>query len=317
MSNRIVIAFGGNAILQAKQKGTVEEQRANVNTACQAVADLIEAGYEVIVTHGNGPQVGAVLLQNDIAKEQVPPMPLDMCGAATQGQIGYMIQQSLTNILAERKISRPVVSLVTQVLVAEDDPAFKNPTKPIGSFYTAEEADHFRTTKQWTMKEDQARGGWRRVVPSPDPIRIVERSAVRALLDAGAIVVASGGGGIPVVEQRGKLVGVEAVIDKDLAGERLAKDVAADILMILTDVPQAAIHYNTPEQVNLGAIGLAEAKQYYAQGHFKSGSMGPKMLAALRFVEHGGQCSVITSLAMAGQAIGGQAGTIIKIASRH
>ncbi|MBT9176168.1 MAG: Carbamate kinase 2 [Firmicutes bacterium] len=311
MSKRIVIAFGGNAILQSKQKGTAEEQRANVHTACMAVANLVEAGNQVIVTHGNGPQVGAVLLQNEIAKEQVPAMPLDMCGAATQGQIGYMIQQSLTNILTERALPRPVVSLVTQVLVDENDAAFKHPTKPIGSFYTAEEAARFSAEKGWVMREDKARGGWRRVVPSPDPIRIVERAAIRSLLDAEALVISSGGGGIPVVERAGKLYGVEAVIDKDLAGERLACDVEADTLMILTDVSEVALNFNTPDQVNLRCIALSEAKRYYGEGHFKAGSMGPKMLAAIRFLEDGGERSIITSLEMAGKAVQGLAGTII------
>ncbi|MBT9135487.1 MAG: Carbamate kinase 2 [Firmicutes bacterium] len=311
MSERIVIAFGGNAILQSKQKGTVEEQRANVHTACLAVADLVQAGHQVVVTHGNGPQVGAVLLQNDIAKEQVPPMPLDMCGAATQGQIGYMVQQSLTNILRERGMARPVVSLVTQVLVNSDDPAFTSPTKPVGAFYSQAEALRFSTEKGWSMKEDKARGGWRRVVPSPDPIGLIEKEAVLSLLQAGAIVVTSGGGGIPVVEKGGQYLGVEAVIDKDLAGERLACDVRADTLMILTDVPQVAINFNTPEQVNLGALTLDEAKIYQGQGHFAAGSMGPKMLAAIRFIEDGGRRSIITSLAMAGQAVAGSAGTIL------
>lgn len=311
MFKRIVIAFGGNAILQSKQKGTAEEQRANVHTACLAVADLVEAGHQVIITHGNGPQVGAVLLQNEIAKELVPAMPLDLCGAATQGQIGYMIQQSLTNILVERAIWQPVVSLVTQVLVNESDPAFSNPTKPIGSFYTADEAAHLSAEKGWVMREDKARGGWRRVVASPDPICIVERSAVRSLLDVGALVVTAGGGGIPVIERAGKLVGVEAVIDKDLAGQRLACDVQADTLMILTDVSEIALHYNTPDQVNLRAIALADVKRYYAEGHFKAGSMGPKVLAAMRFIEDGGKRSIVTSLDMAGQAMQGLAGTII------
>ena len=311
MLQRIVIAFGGNAILQSKQKGTAEEQRANVHTACMAVADLVEAGHQVIITHGNGPQVGAVLLQNEIAKELVPAMPLDLCGAATQGQIGYMIQQSLANILVERAIWQPVVSLVTQVLVNESDPAFSNPTKPIGSFYTADEAARFSAEKGWVMREDKARGGWRRVVASPDPIRIVERSAVRSLLDVGALVVAAGGGGIPVIERAGKLVGVEAVIDKDLAGQRLACDVQADTLLILTDVPEIALHYNTPDQVNLRSIVLTDAKRYYAEGHFNAGSMGPKVLAAMRFIADGGKRSIITSLDMAGQAMQGLAGTII------
>lgn len=312
MTERIVIAFGGNAILRATQKGTVEEQRANVHTACLTVAELVAAGHQVIVTHGNGPQVGAVLLQNDIAKDQVPAMPLDVCGAATQGQIGYMIQQSLVNILLTNGIEKPVVSLVTQVLVDINDRAFQNPTKPIGSFYHEKEAEVFTRDKGWVLKEDKARGGWRRVVASPDPIRIVERSAVKTLLDSGAIVIASGGGGIPVVQNEGKYTGVEAVIDKDLAGQRLAIDVQADTLMILTDVAQAALHFNTPEQVNLGVITLKEAQLYHSEGHFKAGSMGPKVLAAIRFIEGGGKRSIITSLDQAGEALRGQAGTIIK-----
>lgn len=311
MSERIVIAFGGNAILQAKQQGTAEEQRANARTACLAVVDLIEAGHQVIITHGNGPQVGAVLLQNELAKEKVPPMPLDMCGAATQGQIGYMIQQLLTNILRERGVNTPVVSLVTQVLVDAKDPAFQSPTKPIGSFYPVDEAEKFMRENGWVMKEDKARGGWRRVVPSPQPISIMEREAVKILLNAGVIVIASGGGGIPVVLKDGQYVGIEAVIDKDLAGEQLAADVAADTLMILTDVPQAALYYNTPEQVNLSAISISEAKLYYCQNHFKSGSMGPKILAAIKFIEDGGKRSIITSLDMVGEAVSGRAGTII------
>ena len=312
MTERIVIAFGGNAILRAKQKGTAEEQQANVHTACLAVAELVSDGHQVIVTHGNGPQVGAVLLQNEISKDQVPAMPLDVCGAATQGQIGYMIQQSLTNILLTKGIMKLVVSLVTQVLVDASDSAFQNPTKPIGSFYKTEEAEAFTREKGWVMKEDKARGGWRRVVPSPDPISIVERSAIKSLLDSGAIVIAAGGGGIPVVQCEGEFRGVEAVIDKDLAGQRLAIDVQADTLMILTDVAQAALHFNAPEQINLGAISLKEAQLYYSEGHFKAGSMGPKILAAIRFIEDGGKRSIITSLEMAGEALRGQAGTIIK-----
>jgi len=311
MTERIAIAFGGNAILRAKQQGTAEEQLANVHIACLGVAKLVSEGHQVIVTHGNGPQVGAVLLQNDIAKDQVPAMPLDICGAATQGQIGYMIQQSLSNILLEKGIKKPVVSLVTQVLVDAKDSAFQNPTKPIGSFYQEEEAENFTRERGWVMKEDRARGGWRRVVPSPDPISIVERSAVKILLDSGAIVIASGGGGIPVILDEGKYIGMEAVIDKDLAGQRLAIDVEADTLLILTDVPQAALHFNTPEQINLGSISVKEAQLYHSEGHFKAGSMGPKVLAAIRFIEMGGKRSIITSLDMAGQALKGEAGTII------
>lgn len=311
MKQRIVVAFGGNAILKSKERGTAAEQRANVQVACEAVALMVEAGHHVIITHGNGPQVGAVLLQNELAQESVPMMPLDLCGAATQGQIGYMIQQSLANILRNKSLQRPVVSVVTQVLVSADDSAFQNPTKPIGSFYSSADAEQMMQDKGWAMVEDKARGGWRRVVPSPDPLGIVERDAISALLESGAIVIASGGGGIPVVEKDSQYVGVEAVIDKDLAGERLASDVNADTLMILTDVPQAALHFNTPEQLNLGAISLAEAKLYFAEGHFKAGSMGPKVMAAIRFLDHGGKRSIITSLEVAAEALAGNAGTII------
>lgn len=311
MSERIVIAFGGNAILQAGQRGTAEEQRANVWHACEAVARLVRAGYQVVVTHGNGPQVGAVLLQNELARESVPPMPLDMCGAATQGQIGYMIQQALGNMLRRDRPEQVVTSVVTQVLVDAHDEAFMKPTKPIGSYYKEEDAMRFMAEKGWTMVEDKARGGFRRVVASPLPLSIMEKEAIASLLAAGHLVVASGGGGIPVVETADGLVGVEAVIDKDLAGERLAQDIEADVLMILTDVPQAALHFNTPEQVNLGQISLDEAREYAGQGHFKAGSMGPKMMAAIRFLENGGKRSIITSLDRALLALDGKDGTVI------
>jgi carbamate kinase len=311
MSERIVIAFGGNAILQARQKGTAAEQRANVHAACSTVADLVAIGHQVIVTHGNGPQVGAVLLQNEAAQELTPAMPLDVCGAATQGQLGYMIQQSLGNILKQRSMDRTVVSIVTQVIVDEGDKAFADPTKPIGSFYSGQDASLLSTEKGWIMKEDKARGGWRRVVPSPDPIGIVEREAIRMLLDRGMLVVASGGGGIPVVEGPEGLRGVEAVIDKDLAAHRLAEDVNAHTLMILTDIPEVAINFGTPQQQALRHLTVAKAEEYYAEGHFKAGSMGPKVLAAMRFIRSGGSRSIITSLDKASQALEGSAGTLI------
>lgn len=311
MSGRIVLALGGNAILQAGQKGTIEEQRKNVYTACLAVADLIAAGYEVIVTHGNGPQVGAVLLQNEAARDVTPAMPLDVCGAATQGQLGYMMQQTLANILAERGDARSVVSLVTQVKVDAADPAFQNPTKPIGSFYSENDAQRFMSEKGWAMKEDRARGGWRRVVASPSPIAIIEKEAIRQLIQCGTVIIASGGGGIPVVEVNGVLSGIEAVIDKDLAGERLARDVDATMLMILTDVPRVALNYGTPEQVDLGQLSLSQVQAYYQEGHFKAGSMGPKVMAAIRFVESGGERAIITSLESAAAAVAGTAGTVI------
>lgn len=312
MGKRIVVAFGGNAILQKGQVGSFEVQLANVYTACEQVAELVEQGYEVVLTHGNGPQVGAILLQNELAVASVPPMPLFVCGAESQGLIGLMIQQALGNILKRRKISRLVATVVTQVIVDPKDPAFKNPTKPIGKFYTAEEAAELQRTRNWVMKEDKTRGGWRRVVPSPTPLAISEKEAVLALLKNNAVVIASGGGGIPVVETENGLEGVDAVIDKDLAGQRLARDVAADIFVILTDVANAALNYGTPQQKNLTQVTLEEMKKHYDDGHFAAGSMGPKVKAAMTFVENGGEKAIITSLDKALEALNDKAGTIIR-----
>lgn len=311
MSKTIVVALGGNAILQPKQKGTAPEQMANVHLTCQQIAKMIEQGYEVVITHGNGPQVGNILIQNAAAADKVPAMPMDICGAESQGLIGYMIQQNLGNLLREKGINRPVVTVVTQVVVDKNDKAFQNPTKPIGPFYSEEQAKKIMAETGFTMKEDAGRG-WRRVVPSPDPKAIFEKEAIRRLIDAGCIVTASGGGGIPVVvKEDGKLMGVEAVIDKDLAGERLAEDVEADLFMILTDVPYVAIHYGTPEQKNLTRMTVAEARAYQKEGHFKAGSMGPKVEAAVRFVEARGSKAIITSLDNALEALEGKAGTVI------
>lgn len=309
----IVVALGGNAILKAKQRGTDEEQLANVRETCKEIAGMIAAGHRVVITHGNGPQVGNILIQNEEASPIVPAMPLDICGAESQGLIGYMIQRSLVNALAAREIERPVVTLVTQVLVDGDDPAFENPTKPIGPFYTEEKARQLMERRGFRMVEDSNRG-WRRVVPSPDPRQICERDAIRFLVGAGAVVIASGGGGIPVRRTPdGELVGVEAVIDKDLAGQRLAADVGADIFLILTDVPQVALNFGRPDQTFLSRVTAARARQYIAQGHFRPGSMLPKVEAAVRFVEGGGKLAIITSLELAGVALRGEAGTIFTL----
>ena len=307
MSKRVVVALGGNAILQPKQAGTSEIQLENVRNTCTQLADLITQGYQLIITHGNGPQVGNILLQNEEAKSVVPPMPLDICGSQTQGFIGYMIQQSMKNLLPQRNVG----TVVTQVLVDINDTAFQNPTKPIGSFYTQEEADKLRAEKGYAMVEDSGRG-WRRVVPSPDPKTIIEKELVLALLEKDFIVIAAGGGGVPVVsDANGLLTGVEAVIDKDLAGQRLAMDVDADVLMILTDVQAVAINWGKPDQLFLGRLSVDEARKLMAEGHFKAGSMGPKVEAAVRFVEQGGEMSVIASLNNAADALAGKAGTII------
>jgi carbamate kinase len=305
MTKRVVVALGGNAILQPKQAGTAENQFRAVQQTCAQLADMIKEGYQVVITHGNGPQVGNILLQNDEAKNIVPPFPLDVCGAQTQGFIGYMIQQSMGNLLPEQ----PVVSLVTQVQVSADDPGFQNPTKPIGPFYNQDDAEKMQAEKGWAVVEDSGRG-WRRVVPSPNPTAIVEKDAIAALIEKGFLVIASGGGGIPVVRTaEGKLQGVEAVIDKDLAGQRLAADVKADVLLILTDVEAVAINFGKPEQQNLGEVTVGQVREYQREGHFKAGSMGPKVEAACRFVEAGGQRALIASLNNASLALAGKSGT--------
>jgi len=308
----VVVALGGNAILQPGQRGTFEEQMKNVHTTCEQLAAMVESGkYKIVVTHGNGPQVGNILLQNEVGKEVAAPMPLYVCGAESQGLIGYMIQQNLTNLFAAKgRPDIPVATLVTQVVVDKADPAFVNPTKPVGPFYSAEEAARLKKEKGYDVKEDAGRG-WRRVVPSPDPVEIFEKVAIRQLVDARTIVIASGGGGIPVVRENGGLKGVDAVIDKDLAGERLAADVKASIFMILTDVAQVKLHYKTPQEKSLTRMTVAEAKKYAAEGHFAKGSMEPKVRAAIRFVESGGEQAIITSLDRATDALEGKAGTAI------
>ena len=307
-----VIALGGNAILQPGQKGTFEEQMANVETTCQQLTQMVLSGqYKVVITHGNGPQVGNILLQNETAKDVAAPMPLYVCGAESQGLIGYMIQQSLHNLLQDAgKGDIPVATVVTQVVVDKDDPAFQNPTKPVGPFYSEEEAKRLAAEKGYHIKEDAGRG-WRRVVPSPDPIEIFEKEAIRQLIAARSIVIASGGGGIPVIKDNGKLQGVDAVIDKDLAGERLAVDVEAKIFLILTDVDQVKLNYKTPQEKGISRMTVTEAKRYRDEGHFAKGSMEPKVRAAIRFIEAGGERAIITSLGKAMDALEGKAGTTI------
>jgi len=311
---RTVAALGGNAILQPGQKGTYEEQLLNIKKTAKHLANMIMSKkYQVIITHGNGPQVGAILLQNDAGQAtfNVPAMPMDVCGAESQGLIGYMIQQSLQDIFAEGgQPEIPVATVVTQVIVDKNDPAFKNPTKPVGPFYTEDVAKKLAKEKNWTVISDAGRG-WRRVVPSPDPKDIAEKEAIRAMIDAHVVPIVSGGGGIPVVAENGKLKGVEAVIDKDLAGERVAEAVDADVLLILTDVNGAAIDYKKPDEKWLRKITVVEAKKYLQEGQFAKGSMGPKMLAAIRFIEWGGKRAIITSLDKAYDAIEGKTGTEI------
>jgi carbamate kinase len=305
----VVAALGGNAILQPGQVGTFEEQLFNIDGAMRRIAQLVEDGWRVVLTHGNGPQVGNLLIQNALAAKTVAPMPMDVCGAESQGQIGYMAAQTLANHLRKRKLEVPVVTIVTQVAVDPRDKAFASPSKPVGPFYSEAEAKKMMLEEGTAMREDAGRG-WRRVVPSPEPREIVELEAVRGLVESGALVICSGGGGVPVVRSRGALSGIDAVIDKDLAAALLARELGADALLILTDVPQAYIAYGTPEQTALSRVTARQMRAYAAEGHFKAGSMGPKVEACLRFVDAGGE-SVIASLTEVGAALAGRAGTHI------
>jgi len=313
VNHLIVIAFGGNALLQRGQKGTFDEQYENVRKTTEGVADLIERGYKIVLTHGNGPQVGATLLRHEAAKNIVPALPLDACGAETQGFIGYMTQQALRNELKSRGIDKFVVTVVTRVIVDRHDTAFQNPTKPIGPFYTKEEAELVKQQQpQFVIKEDAGRG-FRRVVPSPDPKIIAERYAIRALVDAGFVVVACGGGGIPIIEENGRAVGVEAVIDKDLGGQRLATLIGANTFVILTDVDGAYVNYGTPNQELIREITSGKLRNYAKEGQFKEGSMGPKVEAAIRFVESGGERAVIASLGNLIGALDTKTGTQVTV----
>lgn len=308
----LVIALGGNALQEAGKPATAQAQLEVVEKTSEYIADIVERGYEVIVAHGNGPQVGRIVIQNEVASASTPAMPFDVCGAMSQGMIGYHIQQGLSKVLRHRGINKNVVTVVTQVVVDKDDPKFKAPSKPIGPFYTEEEAKAIAAEKGYTMKEDAGRG-WRRVVASPLPVEIVELDAVKTLNDAGFVVVTVGGGGIPVVRnEAGDLEGVAAVIDKDLASEKLARDMDADALVILTAVEKVSINFKKPDQKDLDRMSAAEAKQYIKEGHFAPGSMLPKIEAALNFVESKpGRIAIITSLDRAVDAIEGRAGTTI------
>lgn len=307
----VVIALGGNAILQSAQKGTYEEQLGNMRTACEAIVEIVKAGHKVVLTHGNGPQVGAVLIQNEEAATKVPAMPLDACGAETQGMLGYMFQQELGNALRAAGLNRQVVAIVTQTEVSAQDSAFENPTKPVGPYYPTDEAEALMKEKGWKMKEDKARGGWRRLVPSPSPIAIVEKEIIKNLLAIDAIVIASGGGGVPVVQERGQYHGVEAVVDKDLSGYRMAADIEADAFMILTDVEKVAINWGKPDQVNLAEVTYAQMRALQAEGHFADGSMGPKVEACLRFAQTGKGRAIIAAHVKAVEALAGTTGTQI------
>ncbi len=311
--NKIVIALGGNALQEAGKPATAQAQLEVVERTSIYIADILEKGYHIVLAHGNGPQVGRLVIQNEYAEPVTPAMPFDVCGAMSQGMIGYHIQQGLGKVLRSRGDHTPVATVVTQVVVDAEDPKFQNPSKPIGPFYTEEEAAAIAAQKGYIMKEDAGRG-WRRVVASPMPVEIVELDAVRCLVDNGFIVVTVGGGGIPVVRNAaGDLEGVAAVIDKDLASERLAEDLDADALVILTAVEKVSINFKKPDQKDLDAITPTEARQYMAEGHFAPGSMLPKIEAAVKFVESKpGRKAIITSLDKAALALEGKAGTTIQ-----
>lgn len=314
MAERLVIALGGNALQSGNAAPTADAQLEVVRGTARQLAEVSARGYEMAIVHGNGPQVGRILLASETAKDVVPPMPFDVCGAMSQGYIGYHIQQALKYALAARNRNYPVVALTTQMIVGENDPAFRNPTKPIGAFYTEEEARALEREKGYAMREDAGRG-WRRVVASPLPRKIVEIEAVRLLWDH-AIVITCGGGGVPVVEHPdGTLEGVAAVIDKDFAAELLAEEVHADALLILTEVEKVAIHFGKPNQQDLGRLSLAEAARYVEEGQFGVGSMLPKVQAAMKFVRaNPGRKAIITSLDKCLDALDGKTGTVITFA---
>ena len=309
---KVVVALGGNALEDKALPPTAESQLKVAHRTAEHLARLSSSGYELAIVHGNGPQVGRILLASETAAEVTPAMPFDVCGAMSQGYIGYHIQQALTEALRRRGKNIPVVSIITQMVVDRDDPAFRNPTKPIGPFYSQKEAEYLAASKGYTVKEDSGRG-WRRVVPSPKPRRIVEIGTIKTLWDT-TISIACGGGGIPVIEQEdGRLEGVAAVIDKDLAASRLAQDMNADILMILTEVPAVAIHFGKPDQTDLGEVSAHELERYAADGQFGAGSMLPKVQAAVEFVKSApGRRAIITSLDLGLDALDGKCGTRIR-----
>ncbi len=314
---KVVVALGGNALQEAGTPPTAEAQLAVVRKTCEYLADISCRGYEMAVVHGNGPQVGRILLSQEIAAKadaELPAMPFDVCGAMSQGYIGYQIQQCLRDALRNRNRNVPVVTLLTQVIVGENDAAFQNPTKPIGPFYTEDEAKKLMAEKGYAMKEDAGRG-WRRVVASPTPKRIAEIESVKRLWDS-TIVITAGGGGIPVIENRdGSLTGVPAVIDKDFAAERLAEDMETDYLLILTEVDKISINYKKPNQQELSHVTVAEAIRYIDEGHFAPGSMLPKVEAAIKFARRfPGKKAIITSLYKAVDALEGKEGTVFTMA---
>jgi carbamate kinase len=308
MKKTAVVALGGNALLRGNEIGTIQQQEKNTYDTCINLLNLLKEDYNLVITHGNGPQVGNIMLRNEAGYNnyKIPKMPLDICVADSQGGIGYMIERQIINILKDYKIRKNVVTLVTQVLVDKDDPAFQNPTKPVGAFYLKEEADLLARVNNFVFKEDPRKRGWRRVVPSPKPQDILNKKVIKDLVHRGNIVIATGGGGIPVYRGAdNKLYGVEAVIDKDNASALLAQEIGAESFYILTDVPKVCLRFNNPDQKALDVITVEEAQKYLDDGEFAAGSMGPKILAAINFVKNGGNETVITDATMLGNREGG------------
>jgi carbamate kinase len=310
-----VVAVGGNAILPPEDDKP-GAQRARINSLCRGLKSVLDKDYEMVVTHGNGPHVGNILIQNELARRKVPSMPLDVCVAQTQAQIGYELQQGLSNILKRHRISKEVVTVVTQVVVNPRDKAFKNPTKPIGPYYSKTRAKELMRKCKWKMVLDP-RGGFRRLVPSPRPLDIVEKEVVMDVLRVKDVAIAVGGGGIPVIKTKSGLRGIEGVIDKDLASSLLARIIGVELFVIVTDVERVALHFNTPRQRELEEITLKDAKKFLRQGHFPPGSMGPKIEAAIEFLDAQGAKSnrkvIVTSIDSLPKALAGKKGTIIKV----
>lgn len=306
-----VVAVGGNSLIKDKSHQTVPDQYEAASESMKHIAGMIEAGWDVIITHGNGPQVGFILRRAELSSHELHTVPLDSCGADTQGAIGYMFQKALHNEFERRGQQKQAVTVVTQVLVDRDDPAFTEPSKPIGSFMEENVAKERSEKEGWVVVEDAGRG-WRRVVPSPLPVKIIEQDAIHSLIQAGFVVIAVGGGGIPVIEdEQGDLHGVEAVIDKDFASALLAANIGADLLLISTAVEKVALNFNKPDQRWLDTMTLTEAKEYYAQGHFGKGSMGPKIRSIIGFLEAGGKEALVTNPENIGRALAGDTGTRI------
>jgi carbamate kinase len=306
-----VVAVGGNALIKDKAHQTVQDQYDAASETMKHIVDMIQKGWDVVITHGNGPQVGFVLRRSELASQELHQVPLDYCGADTQGAIGYMFQNALYNEFKRRGMNKDVATVVTQTIVDRDDPAFQNPTKPIGSFMDEIEAKRRAEVDGWAVVEDAGRG-WRRVVPSPIPTRIVEANVIDTLIQAGTIVVAVGGGGIPVIEdEAGYVRGIEAVIDKDFSAALIASHIKADLFIISTAVEKVALYFNQPNQTFLDRMTIDEAKQYLQDGHFASGSMLPKIQAIIKFFEEGGKKALITDPGHISAALDGKAGTWI------